>query len=132
MSDNLGEVARNPRQAKLIEHSRNILVFYINSTERRVGPRLATPRLSMRPPEKISRKHGEVVGDDRIDFVILPIRPNPRFISHLIAFVAARGNAAASWQVIWNLSARIPTRQVHPTAALPGGLDCQRHGPDFS
>src|SRR5579872_653669 len=42
----------------------------------------AMARFHVRCSTKIGCEHGEVVGDNRIEFVILPMRTNLRFVSH--------------------------------------------------
>jgi hypothetical protein len=43
------------------------------------------PGFKVALPGKFGREHSEVVGADRIEFVILPMRPNLRFVSHVVA-----------------------------------------------
>ena len=67
-------------------------VFWcLNSTERCVRPIWAAmmmsegtmPRFHIRLPGEIGREHGEIVGDDSVELVILPIRSDLCFIRHL-------------------------------------------------
>ena len=82
----LGLVAGNPGHAQFIQHSRNVLVLELDGAVRpaNLGHEGRTmPGFDIWSPGEIGCEHGEVVGDDRIEFVILPMRPNLRFVSHL-------------------------------------------------
>jgi hypothetical protein len=70
-----GLVARNPRHSQFVQNSRNILVLELDRAVRPANLRhesLTVPGFNVVLLGKFGREHGEVVGDDRIEFVILP------------------------------------------------------------
>ena len=86
----LGLVTRNPRHAQFVQNSRNILVLELDRAVCSANLRhesLTVPGFNVVLRGKFGREHGEVVGNDRIEFVILPMRPNLRFVSHVVATV---------------------------------------------
>src|ERR1035437_4766619 len=78
-------VTRYPRQTKLIEHGRDVLVLIF---DRSVGPTdpcpqsFAVPGLDVASAGKLGIEHREIVRDNRVNFVGLPICPNLRFVDH--------------------------------------------------
>ncbi len=72
-------VARNPRLAQFFEDSRDILMLEF---DRALGPaNLLLERRIVAPFHigslgKLRLQHGEVVGDDGVQFVIAPVRPD--------------------------------------------------------
>jgi hypothetical protein len=46
------------------------------------------PGFDVWSPGKIGGEHVEVIGNDRIELVIVPICPNLRFVSHFVLFPA--------------------------------------------
>ena len=83
-------VSAAARTLRLItfQNSRNILVLELNRAVRPANlghESLTMPEFNVLLPGKIGCEHGEVVGDDCIEFVILPMPPNLRFVSHFVS-----------------------------------------------
>jgi hypothetical protein len=69
-----------------VKNSRNILVLELDRAVRPANlshESLTMPGFNVLLPGKIGCEHGEVVGDDFIEFIFLPMRPDFRFVSHL-------------------------------------------------
>jgi hypothetical protein len=82
----LGLVAWNPWYTQFIQYSRNVLVLELDRAMRPTNlghEDGAMPGFDVWSPGEIGSEHGEVVGDDHIAFVSLPMRPDLRFVSHL-------------------------------------------------
>ena len=81
----LGYVARNPGHAEFIQDGGDVLVFELDGLVRPANlghEGLAVPGFDVWAPRKIGCEHSEIVGDDCIELVILPMRPNLCFVSH--------------------------------------------------
>jgi len=72
----VGFVARYPGKAEFIEDGRNVFVFELNGT---AGPAslghegFAVPGFDVWAASEVVRQHLEIVGNDCLEFVILPI-----------------------------------------------------------
>jgi hypothetical protein len=81
----LGSVAGNPRQAQLIQHRRNVLVLKFDGMVSPAYPSheaLAVAGFDVALSRKVGRQHSEIVGDNCIEFIALPMRPKLCFGSH--------------------------------------------------
>ena len=128
-----GAVAWNPRDAQFIENGRNVLVLELDRVMGAADARhqqRAVPRLHIGSAPEFVHEHVEVVGDDVVKLIILPIGPKFLRISHL-SFGGRRRAYADGKFLETQAKARVHLRDLAPPrgSSLLAGSTVPPHSP---